>query len=82
MGNSESQQESGTHGAPHGLAASPDMRTCYYEVLQVERSDATTTDDIKKVASFSLISFTPESSFTLLLGALAHSLFRHTVDWL
>ena len=49
MGNSESQQESGGHGAQQGLAASPNMRTCYYKVLQVERSEATTTEDIKKV---------------------------------
>jgi hypothetical protein len=51
MGNSESQQDSGGHGTAHGVAASADMRSCYYDVLQVERSDATTTDDIKKVSS-------------------------------
>jgi len=50
MGNSESQQQDGDNsGARQRLAASPEMRTCYYEILEVERSDATTTDDIKKV---------------------------------
>jgi len=47
MGNSESQQpgEKGTTSQ----TASADMRTCYYEILEVERSDSTTSDDIKKV---------------------------------
>jgi len=50
MGNSESQQQdAGDTGARQRLAASPEMRTCYYEILDVERSDTTTTDDIKKV---------------------------------
>jgi hypothetical protein len=47
MGNSESQNSEGG-SRPSGTAPS-EMRTCYYEILEVERSDATTTDDIKKV---------------------------------
>jgi hypothetical protein len=45
MGNSESQQQ----GESTANAVSFEMRTCYYEILEVERSDATTSDDIKKV---------------------------------
>ena len=49
MGNCESQEpgqkgENKIAGAP-----SSEMRTCYYEILEVERSDSTTADDIKKV---------------------------------
>lgn len=53
MGNGESQQDGEREGGgrQQGLAASTEMRTCYYQVLQVERSDATTTDDIKKVTN-------------------------------
>ena len=48
MGNSESQQpEQGDND--RSVAGSSEMKTCYYEVLEVERSDATTADDIKKV---------------------------------
>jgi hypothetical protein len=46
MGNSESQQ---SNEARTREETSPGMRTCYYETLEVERSDSTTTDDIKKV---------------------------------
>jgi hypothetical protein len=46
MGNAESQQPRG----PQADAESSEMRTCYYEVLEVERSESTTTDDIKKVS--------------------------------
>ena len=48
MGNSESQQP-GPEDNNGSAAASSEMRTCYYEVLEVERSDSTTADDIKKV---------------------------------
>jgi hypothetical protein len=48
MGNAESQQPG---GAPTGTA-SAEMRTCYYETLEVERSDSTTSDDIKKVSHY------------------------------
>ena len=49
MGNSESQNSEGGNRASG--AAPSEMRTCYYEILEVERSDATTSDDIKKVVS-------------------------------
>jgi hypothetical protein len=45
MGNAESQDP----GDTSGHTGSGEMRRCYYEVLQVERSDSTTADDIKKV---------------------------------
>jgi len=45
MGNAESQDP----GDTSGQTGSGEMRRCYYEVLQVERSDSTTADDIKKV---------------------------------
>lgn len=48
MGNSESQNSEG--GSRAGGTAPPEMRTCYYEILEVERSDTTTADDIKKVS--------------------------------
>jgi hypothetical protein len=48
MGNSESQQG---EGRPD-IREPSEMRRCYYEVLEVERSDSTTTDDIKKVLPF------------------------------
>lgn len=48
MGNSESQQP-GSEEDNRSAAAFSEMRTCYYEVLEVERSDSTTADDIKKV---------------------------------
>ena len=66
MGNSESQLPDG------GVAASPEMRTCYYEILEVERSDTTTTDDIKKVSypviflpSSFLVSYPPRMPLSL-----------------
>jgi hypothetical protein len=62
MGNTESQQPGGAQKE----AASSEMRTCYYEVLEVERADSTTSDDIKKVCLFSL---------------LADSETRHTESW-
>lgn len=48
MGNSESQNSEG--GSRASSTALPEMRTCYYEILEVERSDATTADDIKRVS--------------------------------
>jgi hypothetical protein len=45
MGNTESQQP-GDNTKEGGTA---EMKTDYYEVLEVERSDSTTADDIKKV---------------------------------
>jgi len=47
MGNAESQQQAGQDH--RGPGTSNEMRACYYEVLEVERSDETTTEDIKKV---------------------------------
>jgi len=46
MGNAESQQPG---QEDERSLTSNEMRTCYYEVLEVERSDATSTEDIKKV---------------------------------
>jgi hypothetical protein len=46
MGNNESQaSEQGSAAA----ITSNEMRACYYDVLEVERSDATTAEDIRKV---------------------------------
>jgi hypothetical protein len=66
MGNSESQQpRQGDNNDGSGTASS-EMRTCYYEVLEVERSSSTTSDDIKKV-------FFPDSS--QLFEIVAHTAF-------
>jgi hypothetical protein len=45
MGNTESQHP----GESNREEGTTEMRTDYYEVLEVERSDSTTSDDIKKV---------------------------------
>ena len=46
MGNAESQQPE-----EEGTRQDTAMRTDYYELLEVERSDSTTTEEIKKVGS-------------------------------
>ena len=46
MGNSESQQGENSTKSSKDIA---EMRRDYYEILEVERSELTTTDDIKKV---------------------------------
>src|SRR5271170_2056543 len=47
MGNSESQQPEGGERRAE-VASSSEMRTCYYEILEVERSISTSSEDIKK----------------------------------
>ena len=47
MGNAPSQQP-----GEESSRTDTTMRTDYYELLEVERSDSTTTDDIKKVSNF------------------------------
>jgi hypothetical protein len=74
MGNSESQQ-AGQGGDNRSAAASSEMRTCYYEVLEVERSDSTTADDIKKVRK----PFYPDYHFDKLSSRLLQN-YRLTDD--
>jgi hypothetical protein len=78
MGNSESQHTEGGSRTSGGTAQS-EMRTCYYEVLQVERSDSTTTDDIKKVVlPFPVVQQHPSVTIKYVLLKL---LYRHIADW-
>jgi len=51
MGNAESRQNSNSGQVPSRESATGEMRTCYYDVLEVERSSATSVEEIKKAST-------------------------------